>query len=133
MMDISVSIDVPDLEQGVRFYTEAFGFSKLSEPYPGVVVLKAADIHITLLHKGAQTKPSPHTDNVRNYARHWTPVHLDVHVDDMEVALAKALKAGATKELFFENPEHGSAAFCADPFGHGFCILERRRPKETAP
>jgi|SRR6516164_4946615 len=133
MMDISVSIDVPDLEQGVRFYTEAFGFSKLSEPYPGVIVLKAAGIHITLLHKDAQTKPSPHTGNVRDYARHWTPVHLDIHVDDMEVALAKALKAGAIKELFFENPEHGSAAFCADPFGHGFCILERKRPKETTP
>ena len=81
MMDISVSIDVPDLEQGVRFYTEAFGFSKLSEPYPGVIVLKAAGIHITLLHKDAQTKPSPHTGNVRDYARHWTPVHLEDQID----------------------------------------------------
>ena len=44
MMSISVSIDLPDMDQGVRFYTEAFGFSKLSEPYPGVVVLKAANI-----------------------------------------------------------------------------------------
>jgi predicted enzyme related to lactoylglutathione lyase len=127
MMSISVSIDVPDMDQGVRFYTEAFGFSRLSEPYPGVVVLKAANIHITLLEKRAQTRPSPNAKNDRDYGRHWTPVHLDIHVDDLEAALSKALKAGAIKEQFFRNPEHGSAAFCADPFGNGFCILERKR------
>ena len=131
MMSISVSIDVPDMEQGVRFYTEAFGFSKLSEPYPGVVVLKAANIRITLLQKRAQTRPSPHTNDVRDYDRHWTPVHLDIHVEDVEAALAKALRAGAIKEQFLENPEHGSAAFCADPFGNGFCILERKGPKKA--
>jgi hypothetical protein len=28
-----------------------------------------------------------------------------------------AMKAGATKEQFFENPHLGAAAFYADPFG----------------
>jgi predicted enzyme related to lactoylglutathione lyase len=53
-------------------------------------------------------------------------VHLDIHVDDLAAALDRAVKAGAIKEQFFENAEHGSAAFCADPFGHGFCLLERK-------
>jgi uncharacterized glyoxalase superfamily protein PhnB len=117
------------MAKGVRFYTEAFGFSKLSEPYPGVTVLSSGAVTITLLEKREQTKPSPATRDVRHYDRHWTPVHLDIHVDDLPAALDRALKAGATKEQFFEHAEHGSAAFCADPFGHGFCLLERKAPR----
>jgi len=126
MLTVSVGIDVPDLPKGIRFYEDAFGFSKISAPYPGVVVLRAENVTVTLLEKREQTKPSPNTQDVRRYDRHWTPVHLDIHVDDVRAALDKAVKAGATKEQFFEHPEHGSAAFCADPFGHGFCLLERR-------
>jgi predicted enzyme related to lactoylglutathione lyase len=126
MISVSISIDVPDLAKGVRFYGDAFGFSKVAEPVPGVVVLKAGAATITLLEKREQTKPSPHTHDVRHYDRHWTPVHLDIHVDDLKAALDQAVRAGAVKEQFFENPEHGSAAFCADPFGNGFCLLENK-------
>ena len=40
MTSVSVSVDVPDLAEAVRFYARAFGFSKSSEPVPGVVVLR---------------------------------------------------------------------------------------------
>jgi catechol 2,3-dioxygenase-like lactoylglutathione lyase family enzyme len=40
MNSVSISIDVPNLEEAVRFYTEAFGFEKVAAPAPGVVVLK---------------------------------------------------------------------------------------------
>ena len=126
MLSVSVSIDVPDVAKGLRFYADAFGFSKISEPYPGVAVLRAGNMTITLLEKREQTKPSPNTRDVRHYDRHWTPVHLDIHVEDLNVALDRATKAGAIREQFFENPEHGSAAFCSDPFGNGFCLLERK-------
>jgi predicted enzyme related to lactoylglutathione lyase len=126
MVKIEVCIDVPDMARGIRFYADAFGFSKVSEPYPGVAILQAGATTITLLEKSEQSRPSPHTRDVRHYDRHWTPVHLDFHVDDVQAALDKAVKAGATKEQFFENPEHGSAAFCADPFGHGFCLLQSK-------
>ena len=53
-------------------------------------------------------------------------MHLDFHVDDLDAALNKAVMAGATAEQVFRNPDHGSAAFCADPFGNGFCLLERK-------
>src|SRR5215467_16257399 len=121
MTSIEVCIDVPDMARGVRFYGEAFGFSKVSEPYPGVAVLKAGDMAITLLEKHEGTKPSPHTRDVRHYDRHWTPVHVDFHVDDLKAALERAVGAGAIREQLFENP-HGSIAFCADPFGNGFCL-----------
>lgn len=132
MLSVSVSIDVPDMESGVRFYADAFGFSRIAEPYPGVVVMRAGGLTITLLEKRENTNPSPKTREVRHYDRHWTPVHLDIHVDDLAAALDRALKAGARKEQYFENPEHGSAAFCADPFGHGFCLIERKTPDPVA-
>jgi predicted enzyme related to lactoylglutathione lyase len=126
MISLEICIDVADLARGIRFYADAFGFSKISEPYPGVAILAAGGAKITLLEKRERSKPSPKTADVRRYDRHWTPVHLDFHVDDLAAALDRAVKAGAIKEQYFENPEHGSAAFCADPFGHGFCLLERK-------
>ena len=125
MIALEVCIDVPDLGRGLRFYAEAFGFAKVAEPYSHVAVLQVDEVKITLLEKREQSKTSPNADDVRRYHRHWTPVHLDFHVDDVKAALDRALKAGATKEAFFESVEHGSAAFCADPFGHGFCLLQR--------
>ena len=53
-------------------------------------------------------------------------MHMDLHVDNLKSALARAIEAGAKQEQLFENPEHGSVAFCSDPFGHGFCLIERR-------
>ena len=127
MIEIEICVDVPDLAGGVRFYAEAFGFSKDSEPFPGVAYLKLGDAKITLLQKRERTKPSPRTNDERRYDRHWTPVHLDFHVDDLKAALDRAVSAGATLEQLFEDQD-GSAAFCADPFGHGFCLLQRKAP-----
>jgi predicted enzyme related to lactoylglutathione lyase len=127
MISVSVSVDVPNLADGVRFYTNAFGFSKASEPVPGVVVLRAGDSEICLLEKAAGSIPSSYTQETRHYQRHWTPVHMDFHVDNLKSVLARALEAGAKQEQLFDNPEHGSVAFCSDPFGHGFCLIERRK------
>jgi predicted enzyme related to lactoylglutathione lyase len=127
MISVSISVDVPNLADGIRFYEAAFGLAKSSEPVSGVVVLRGGNAEIYLLEKRAGSQASSHTRETRHYERHWTPVHLDIHVDDLEAALAKALEAGATGEQVFENPEHGSVAFCSDPFGHGFCLIERKR------
>src|SRR4051812_38671239 len=102
----SVSIDVPSLAQGVAFYCAAFGFSKKSEPVPGVAVLHGLNIELCLLEKPAGSTPSPNTSDGRRYERHWTPVHLDFHVDDLHLALQRVEAEGAKREQVFENPEH---------------------------
>jgi predicted enzyme related to lactoylglutathione lyase len=130
MISLSVSVDVPSLADGIRFYSEAFGFEKVSEPIPGIVVLRNGDAELLLLEKKAGSKPAPNTHDTRRYNRHWTPVHLDIHVDDFKAALARAVNAGATREQLFDNPKHGSVAFCSDPFGHGFCLIERKKKKK---
>jgi len=89
MISIEICIDVPDLARGIRFYADAFGFSKVSEPHPGVAILEVGATTITLLEKCDQSKPSPNTRDVRHYVRHWTPVHLDFHVDDLKAPLDK--------------------------------------------
>jgi predicted enzyme related to lactoylglutathione lyase len=123
MLEIEICIDVPDLARGIGFYADAFGFSVTSTPYPGVAVLAVDEVKITLLEKREFSKPSPNTTDLRRYERHWTPVHLDFHVADLKAALERARNAGATQEQLFED---GSLAFCADPFGNGFCLLERK-------
>ena len=127
MISISVSVDVPSLEQGMRFYGEAFGFVKASEPFPGVAVIRADNAEVLLLVKESGSTPCPQADEKRRYVRHWTPVHLDFHVDDFRDSLTKVLAAGAKQEQLFESPGRPSVAFCSDPFGHGFCLIERRQ------
>ena len=126
MFEIEICVDVPDLTRGIAFYADAFGFEVASKPYPGVAVLAAGGAKITLLEKREGSKPSQNTTDLRRYHRHWTPVHLDFHVSDLKSALEKAVTAGAAQEQLFEDPKHGSLAFCADPFGNGFCLLERK-------
>lgn len=121
----SISIDVPNMAAGIAFYTAAFGFTVKMQPMPTVAVLGGLNIELCLLEKPAGSKPAPNTDDQRTFERHWTPVHLDFHVDDLAAALARVEALGAKREQVFENTEHGSAAFCSDPFGHGFCLLER--------
>jgi len=126
MNSVSVSIDVPNIDDGVRFFAAAFGFTHSSAPIPGVVVMNAGNTEICLLEKKPGSRPALHAHDTRRYERHWTPVHLDIHVDDLRIALDKALAAGAKQEQLFGDAEHGSAAFCSDPFGHGFCLIQRR-------
>ena len=125
MISVGISIDVPDLTEGVLFYTEAFDCAKVAEPAPGVAVLKLGATTVCLLEKKAGSTPAPKAQDLRRYERHWTPVHLDIHVEDLARARERVVRAGATEEQVFVNPEHGSAAFCSDPFGHGFCLIER--------
>jgi Glyoxalase-like domain len=126
-ISISPSVDVPNLADGVRFYINAFGFSKHTEPVPEVAVLRAGDAQLCLLEKQAGSQPSQFTHETRHNERHWTPGHMNIHVDDLEIALAKDLDADVTQEQIFENPEHGSVAFRSVPFSHGFCLIEKRR------
>lgn len=122
---ISISVDVPSLAEGVAFYCTAFGLCKKSDPVPGVAVLHGLNVELCLLERPPGSKPSPNTVDRRKFERHWTPVHLDFHVDDLHAALQRVEALGAKREQVFEHPGHGSAAFCSDPFGHGFCLLER--------
>jgi predicted enzyme related to lactoylglutathione lyase len=119
-----VNIDVDDLERAVAFYTTALGLAMGRRLGTSVVELACGTSPIYLLSKAAGTRASPTTHEQRHYLRHWTPVHLDFVVPDLEAALAAALAGGATLEGEPATHAWGKIAHLADPFGHGLCLIE---------
>jgi predicted enzyme related to lactoylglutathione lyase len=119
-----LNIDVPDIEQGIAFYTAALGL-KLGRRFDeDFVELTGSDAPIYLLEKAAGTPIGPAGGDVRRYRRHWTPIHPDFAVDDIDTATARAVAAGAVQEGETCDVPYGKLAMFADPFGHGFCLIE---------
>ncbi|WP_248279418.1 VOC family protein [Xanthomonas campestris] len=73
---------------------------------------------------GVGTQAAPGTDHPGSYTRRWTPVHLDFVVDDLEQAVSQSLAAGVTQERAIRDTAWGRVAVMADPFGHGYCLIE---------
>ena len=122
MSGILVNIDVDDLDRGTRFYCEGLGL-RVGRRFDGWVELLGAEAPIYLLPKAAGSEAFPKGVE-RDYARHWTPVHLDFVVSDIRAAMKRALDAGATLERDVTTHAYGKLALMADPFGNGFCLLE---------
>jgi predicted enzyme related to lactoylglutathione lyase len=120
--DLLVNIDVPDLDRAVAFYTEAFGLGVTQHFGPGAAELTGWPVRLYLLQKAEGSAGA--AASLRHYDRHWTPVHLDVVVDDIEAALARALAAGAQAESEIRAEAWGKIVVIADPFGHGLCLIE---------
>ena len=123
-MDLLVNIDVSDLDPAVHFYTTAFDLKVSRRFGADGVELSGGSAPIYLLVKAAGSAASPRTDQVRDYRRHWTPVHLDVVVQDVEAAVQRALDAGAILEKPVRSSTWGKLALMADPFGNGFCLVQ---------
>ena len=123
-MKLLVNIDVDDLDRGIRFYTAGLGLKVGRRFGASEVELLGSSAPIYLLVKGAGTAAADATTQRRSYGRHWTPVHLDFVVDDIEEATERAVAAGATLEKPISTSNWGKLALMADPFGHGLCFVE---------
>lgn len=123
MVDLLVNIDVPDLEAATAFYTQAFGLTVGRRLGDGAVELLGGSAPIYLLAKPPGSAATAST-GTRTYRRHWTPVHLDFVVTDIDAALARAETAGAVTESPPAAYNWGKIAMLADPFGHGICLIE---------
>lgn len=120
-------VDVDDVERGIAFYTRALGLAVGRRFDDAWVELLGGPIPIDLLGRpeGTPANPGPGAHR-RSYRRHWTPVHLDFVVPDLDAAVARALEAGARVEGELGDYAWGRIARLADPFGHGLCLLEFR-------
>jgi catechol 2,3-dioxygenase-like lactoylglutathione lyase family enzyme len=125
-----VNIDVPDLQRAIAFYTAALDL-RLTRIIDGdVAELTGASSMVYLLANPAGASAlagnprDSHRDCHRNYHRHWTPVHIDFVVDDVERAAQRALAAGALREGECVVWRGSKCITFADPFGHGFCLIE---------
>ncbi|MFC0709329.1 VOC family protein [Azorhizophilus paspali] len=123
-MDLLINIDVDDLEKAVRFYGTAFAL-RIGRRFGDLgVEMIGGSTPIYLLAKAAGTPVSDLTSQVRNYARHWTPTHLDFVVEEIEGAVERAVRAGAWLEEPIATHAWGRLALMSDPFGHGFCFVQ---------
>ncbi len=126
MPDLRVCIDVPDLARAIDFYRRAFGLEVARWNRPHWAELRGAGCPIDLLTTEAGSPASAACPEPRRFERHWTPVHVDLVVADLDAALARAVEAGAALERPIVERRWGRMANLADPFGHGICLLELR-------
>jgi predicted enzyme related to lactoylglutathione lyase len=125
-MLLLANIDVDDLDKAVKFYGDALGLKVGRRMGKDVVEMLGGSSALYLLRKAAGTNASSATARKRDYKRHWTPVHLDFVVEDIRAAAEQAVSAGAALEGAIQTHNWGSIARMADPFGHGFCLIQFR-------
>jgi predicted enzyme related to lactoylglutathione lyase len=121
-MTLLLNIDVPDLDAGASFFSDAFGLRVGRRFGADAVELLGWPIPLYLLKKDSGTRGAG--GDLRRYDRHWTPLHPDVVVANMDAALDRAVAAGAIVECAPSEVPYGRIAMCADPFGNGFCLIE---------
>lgn len=119
-----INIDVDDMSRALAFYTRAFGLTVGRKFDAEFVELLGGAVPLYLLVKQSGSNATPRNGERRSYHRHWTPVHIDWVVDDLPPAIQRAQEAGAVLESGISEHEYGSLALLADPFGHGFCLLQ---------
>jgi uncharacterized glyoxalase superfamily protein PhnB len=124
---VIINIDVPELGTAIDFYCRALGLRHTRTLDDDVAELSGASSTLYLLQKPAASEAVKSPPIAREYSRHWTPVHFDLVVADVDAAARRALAAGARRET---EPIHWRGSRCisfSDPFGHGFCFIEFAR------
>jgi predicted enzyme related to lactoylglutathione lyase len=124
---VLINIDVPDLAAAIGFYTAALGLEHSRTLDDDVAELTGATATIYLLRKAAGTPAVSTPPIARDFHRHWTPVHFDLVVDDVDAAARRAQAAGAKAETGHIDWHGSRCVSFSDPFGHGFCFIEFAR------
>ena len=126
-MNVLINIDVPDLGRAIAFYTAALGLEHTRTLDDDTAELRGAAATIYLLQKPAASRAVQEPVIAREYQRHWTPVHFDLVVDDVDAAAARAIAAGARQETGHIDWRGSRCVSLGDPFGHGFCFIQFER------
>ena len=126
-MKLSVHLVVPDASAAMDWYARAFGASERSRiPLPGgTVMVVEMEFGDAVLHVAGEF---PDAGIVSPLAIGGTATVLQLEVEDVDAAWARAVEAGATvgHELAetFWGERHGQLT---DPFGHRWNLAHRIR------
>lgn len=123
-MRMLVDIDVPDLQKGINFYCSAFDLHLKRILDNDVAELVGGSSTVYLLQKDDGSICARTISESRTYSRHWTPVHIDFVVDDLDRAVTRVLAAGAVRETHCISWCSSRCITFSDPFGNGFCLIE---------
>ena len=113
-------IDCPDPRALAGFYARLLGMRVLENAPDWVVVGRAPGMRELAFQRVANWKPPRWPD-----PEHPQQVHLDIRVDDVDVAETRVLALGARRAP--GSPETGYRVFL-DPVGHPFCLVYGRSP-----
>lgn len=132
-MEVEITIDVDDLDRALEFYCGGLGLA-LVERNPDWARLELDGQTFWLCPFAA----GPHGTITRDFGRHWTPIHLDFIVDDVDRAVDRALAAGGhlDGEIRRMEPEPmgclSDVANLSDPSGNGVDLLQRHKSEGAA-
>jgi predicted enzyme related to lactoylglutathione lyase len=124
VIEVHAYIDVADIERGIAFYCKGLGLALKRRLSPSWVELEGGNLPIFLLGNRSPTAQLGGTQIRRDFGRHWTPVHLDFIVPDIDAAVARLTALGATVDRPVQDADYGRMANMADPFGNGFDLIE---------
>lgn len=119
-----IDIDVPELSQAIAFYCSALDLRLNRILDNDVAELVGGSSVIYLLQKDESSRVSSTIDESRRYSRHWTPVHVDFVVEDLDQATKRVINAGAKRESECISWRNSKCITFSDPSGNGFCLIE---------
>ena len=120
-MRLEICIDVDDVDRAVEFYGRGLGL-ELVEHHPDWAQAKLGEQTFWIMG----VTPGPDGPISRDYRRHWTPIHLDFVVDDIDAAVERALAAGGRLDReITRNPRRADLANLSDPAGNGIDLVRR--------
>ena len=117
-------IEVTDAALGIEFYCRGLGLTLKRMLSPTWIELAGANLPIFLLAGRAAVADLGSTKVARSYERHWTSVHLDFVVADLDAATSQLTALGGSLDRNIKTREYGRIANMADPFGNGFDLIE---------
>lgn len=113
----TVNISAPDVPALVAFYRDLLGYEVVAEEGEWALLRDPAGSAVAVAVQAEE-----------NYQRPVWPsragepdmkLHLEIQVDDLETAVARAVACGAEIAGFQPQPD---VRVCLDPAGHPFCL-----------
>jgi len=123
-IEVHAYVEVSDLDQALAFYVGGIGLHETRRFTPHWVELGGARIPIHLLTRPDEEFTAGAAPLRRDWARHWTPVHLDFVVTDLEAAVDRAVAAGGRLDREIVDHHYWRMANIGDPFGNGVDLIE---------
>lgn len=120
-MKFDICIDVENVARAVEFYGRGIGLT-VAQQEPDWAQIKCGEQTIWLM----QVAAGPEGAITRNYHRHWTPVHLDLVVEEnLEAVVSRAVAAGGKLDREIQSTKNGRLANISDPSGNGIDLVQR--------
>jgi hypothetical protein len=96
LLTVHAYIEVTDLQRGIEFYCGGLGLTQKRRLGPRWVELVGANLSIFSLADRPATAELGTKMVSRDFGRHWTPVHLDFIIPNLDEMAARLCRLGAS-------------------------------------